>query len=135
MKNQETPARSIILLIRIFSVLMIAGGIVRIFAGEKTFVLFGIGQLWLETPYALYIYRILGAFVIFAGASVYAVSGDLVRYRKILLLWAYLLLMTGGVMLASGLSLNILWIFSLPDYLFVFVLAVLIFAVRKKIST
>ena len=135
MKKPETPARIIILLIRTFSVLMIAGGIVRIFAGENTFALFGIGQLWIEEPYALYVYKILGAFVIFTGASVYAVFGDPVRYRKILLLWAYLLLMTGGVMLASGLVLNIPWIFSLPDYLFVFTLAALIFGVRNKINS
>lgn len=135
MKKQETPARTIILLIRIFSVMMIAGGIVRILAGENTFALFGIGQLWIEEPYALYIYRILGAFVIFTGVSVYAASGDPVRYRKILQLWAYLLLMTGGVMLVTGLALNIPWIFSLPDYLFVFTIAALIFALRNKISS
>ncbi|MFP4469581.1 MAG: hypothetical protein ACLFPE_02785 [Bacteroidales bacterium] len=133
MMNRNAASAFMPILIRIFSILMITGGVVRIFAGERLFVMCGIGHLWIGNAYGLYIYRVLGAFVIFAGATVYLAAGDLHRYRKMIRLWIFLLILTGVTMLISGISSRIFWIYTLPDYLFMFVLALLLFVAQRDV--
>lgn len=53
--------------LQIIAFMFIIGGLVRLFAGEETFKIFGIEKLWLDNDYHTYIYKVLAAFVVFMG--------------------------------------------------------------------
>ena len=120
------------LIMRIIGYLFILGGIVRLFADETIFELLSIQGAWTDHPYFIYIYRVLGAFVIMVGLVVIQVSGNPGKYGEIMrmLMWGFLV--TGAVMLVTGILTGLPNYLFVLDALFVFVLAILFDGWRKR---
>ena len=120
------------LIMRILGYLFLLGGIVRLFADENLFKLFFMDGAWSDHPYFIYIYRVLGAFVILAGFVIVQVSRDLLKYREIMhmLMWGFLVI--GAVMLVTGILTDLPYYLFVLDALFVFLLAVLFDRWRKQ---
>jgi hypothetical protein len=60
------------------------GGAVRILADRPAFEAFGMGSEWPEKPYSVYIYRVLGGFVILVGVVLLGLSRDPARYARVI---------------------------------------------------
>lgn len=118
-------------LLKVFSVLIVFGGLVRLVANRQTFGSFMIEELWVSHPYFIYIYRILGAFVVFAGITMFVISMDPVSYRRILRVWGYCFLFISIVMLIAGYSLHMSFIHYAFDFIFCFFIAVVCFSFTK----
>lgn len=120
------------LIMRILGYLFLFGGFVRLFADENLFNLFAMGEAWSDHPYFIYLYRVLGAFVILAGLVIIQVSRDPGKYREIIrmLMWGFLVI--GAVMLVTGILTDLAsYLFAL-DALFAFILAIVFDRWRKK---
>jgi uncharacterized membrane protein len=113
------------------AVTLLGGGITRILATRALFELLSIGDLWPEQPYALYIYRALGGFVVLAGIVLLALARSPERYCTVFKAYSLSFLIIGVVMIASGLSLGLPLSRYLPDPLYCFVLAGLLLALTK----
>lgn len=118
-------------LLLIISLLFMLGGIVRLFANEGTFGIFQMAHLWSGDPFFVYVYKVLGVFVVWMGILLFVASKDVVRYRGIirgsilgLLLFFIVSLWTG---LATGLGLR----YFLVDAVFALFLAVLFYMIQK----
>jgi len=61
-------------ILRIIAIMFIFGGVVRLFANQYLFEAFGMDSLWPGHPYFIYIYSVLGAFVILTGLIVCAIT-------------------------------------------------------------
>lgn len=118
-------------ILKVSSVLIILGGLVRLVANRQTFHSFMIEELWVSHPYFIYIYRILGAFVIFTGITMFVISLHPVSYRRILRVWGYCFLFISIVMLFAGYSLHISFIHYAFDFFFCFFIAVVCFSSAK----
>ncbi len=117
---------------RILGYLFLFGGVVRLFADENLFELFYMQDAWTDHPYFIYIYRVLGAFVILTGLLIIRISRDPAMHREIMymLMWGFLVI--GGVMLVTGILADLpIYLFAL-DALFVFILAILFDRWRKQ---
>ena len=119
-------------LLKVFSVFVVIGGLVRLVANQQTFQSFMIGELWVSHPYFVYIYRVLGAFVIFAGVTIFMISQDPARYAKILRVWGFCLLLIGAVMGVAGYVLGMSLLHYVIDSLFIFIIAVLCFSLGSQ---
>ena len=118
-------------LLLIISLLFMLGGIVRLFANQSTFGAFQMAHLWSGDPFFVYIYRLLGVFVVWMGILLFVASRDIIRYRGIirgsilgLLLFFIVSLWTG---LATGLGLH----YFLVDSIFSLFLAALLSVIQK----
>lgn len=116
----------------IISMLLILGGIVRLLANEALFKMFAMEQLWLDHPFFIYIYKLLGVFVLWIGIIFFVCAKDLVKYRAIirgsiigLFLFFIVSLLTG---ILTGLELQ----FFLVDSIFALLLAVLLCFFQKN---
>ena len=114
------------------SLLFMLGGIVRLVANESVFRIFTMEHLWSGDPFFVYVYRLLGAFVVWMGILLFVASQDIIRYRGIirgsilgLLLFFVVSLWTG---LATGLGLQ----YFLVDSIFSLFLAVLLYVIQKE---
>jgi hypothetical protein len=105
-------------------VLLILGGAVRLIADKATFQSFLIGELWSPHQYSIYIYRILGAFVVFTGVMLMVISQDVQRYAKILKVWSGGFFFIGVVMFIAGLVLGLSFVHYAPDFIFCFIVAI-----------
>jgi hypothetical protein len=114
-------------LLKIFSVLIVFGGLIRLVASQQTFQSFMIEELWVSHPYFLYIYRILGAFVVLAGITMFVMSRNPVHYSRILKLWSLCFLFIGIVMFIAGFLLNMSFLHYAFDFIFCFVIAAVLF--------
>lgn len=110
-------------LLRFVAVTLLVGGTFRVFATRSLFRAFGIGDLWMQTPYAMYIYRILGGFVILSGILLMVVSGSPQSNRRLLKGYALGFAVIGAVMLVTGLTsvLPLRYYLSDPVYCFLVV--------------
>ena len=115
----------------IISLLFMLGGIVRLFANESIFGMFQMAHLWTGDPFFIYIYKLLGAFVLWVGVMLFVSSKDVIRYKGIirgsilgLLLFFVVSLWTG---LATGLGLQ----YFLVDSIFSLFLVVLLYVIQK----
>jgi hypothetical protein len=120
------------LVLRIIALTFLVGGIARLFANETLFEAFSIGELWMQQPYSLYIYRILGGFVIFTAIILIIIAGDPLRYRVVLKGFGFGLLLVGIVMTVSGLSLGLPLRYYLPDPIYCFVVTILVFVISRS---
>jgi hypothetical protein len=115
-----------IVLLRLIAATLLVGGTMRLFAGKAMFKAFGIGPLWMDTPYSIYIYRVLGAFVILSGIPLLVVSSDPKKFRPILQAYAAGFTVIGLVMLVAGLTLGLPYRYYLPDPVYCLVVAVIL---------
>jgi uncharacterized membrane protein len=117
--------------LQILAVTLLAGGGVRLFANRALFEIVGIGDVWSDQAYGLYIYRVLGAFVVLVGIVVFMIARDPERYRQMLAGLAGAFLFVGIVMIVAGSVLALAPRFYLPDPLYCFAVAGLILIVAK----
>ncbi len=119
-------------ILQIISLLFIFGGIVRLFANKKVFEIFLMKNLWVEHSYFIYIYRVLGAFVILTGLILYTVSGNIKKYLSLLnaLTWGFILV--GLVMTVAGYLLRLPLIFYLPDFIFCFIISGFFYQTKRQ---
>jgi hypothetical protein len=119
-------------LLKVFSLFMIFGGLVRLVANEQTFQSFMIGELWTFHPYFIYIYRVLGAFVIFTGVTIFMISQDPLRYAGILRVCGLCFLLISCVMGVAGYVLGMSLLHYAIDSFFVFIIALICFSLGTK---
>jgi len=89
-------------------------------------------HLWSGEPFFIYIYKLLGVFVIWMGIILFVCSKDVVKYRSIirgsilaLTLFFVVSLLTGFI---TGLGLR----FFLVDSIFSLILIVLLYIIQKE---
>lgn len=116
----------------IISLCFFIGGIGRLVANEDVFRIFGMEHLWSGEPFFIYIYKLLGVFVIWVGIILFVCSKDLIRYKGVirasilgLLLFFVVSLLTGFI---TGLGLK----FFLVDSIFSLILIVLFYIIQKE---
>ncbi len=116
----------------IISLCFFIGGIGRLVANEGVFRIFQMEHLWTGEPFFMYIYKLLGVFVIWIGIILFVCSKDLIRYRGVirasilgLLLFFVVSLLTGFF---TGLGLK----FFLVDSIFSLILIVLLYIIQKE---
>jgi len=107
------------------------GGIGRLVANKGVFRIFQMEHLWTGEPFFIYIYKLLGLFVIWIGMVLFICSKDVVRYRSVirgstlaLALFFVVSLLTGFI---TGLGLK----FFLVDSIFSLILIVLLYVIQK----
>ncbi|KPK70438.1 hypothetical protein AMJ87_08785 [candidate division WOR_3 bacterium SM23_60] len=120
------------LMLKVISVLFICGGAIRLIANRATFQSFLIGQLWSSHPYSIYIYRVLGAFVVFVGISLFIAAGEPRRYAILLRAWSIGFTFIGIVMLVAGALLRLAIVHYAPDIVFCFVIAIALYVAQKQ---
>jgi hypothetical protein len=118
----------------VIAVTLLLGGLIRVVADKALFARFGIGGLYMSEAYALYIYRVLGAFVALTGLLVLTVSRRPERFGAVLAGLAAGFLFTGIVMLVYGWRLGVPGRYYLPDPLYCFAVAVLMLWARERSS-
>lgn len=116
----------------IISLLFMLGGVGRLVAGEGVFRIFGMAHLWLGEPFFVYVYKLLGVFVIWMGMILLVCSRDLIRYKGVirasilgLFLFFVVSLLVG---FATGLGIK----FFLVDSVFSLILIALFYIVQKE---
>jgi hypothetical protein len=115
-----------VVLLRIVAVTLLLGGTVRIFASRTLFRSFGIESLWTDTPYAIYIYRALGGFVVLSGVVVMMVSAAPAGQARLLKGCALGFALIGVVMVVAGVTSGLALRHFLVDPIYCFVVAVLL---------
>ena len=115
----------------IISFCFFVGGIGRLVASEGVFRIFRMEHLWSGEPFFIYIYKLLGVFVIWIGIILFVCSKDVIKYRSIirgsilaLTLFFIVSLLTGFF---TGLGLR----FFLVDSIFALLLIVLLYIIQK----
>jgi len=117
--------------LRILSILIIIGGLVRLVANAQTFQSFMIGELWMSHPYFIYIYRMLGAFVVSTGVTMFVIAHDPVRYARILRVWGFCFLFVAVVMFLVGYFLRMTFVHYAFDFTFCVLIALTCFSFGK----
>ncbi len=120
------------LVLKVISILLIIGGLVRLIATRQTFQSFMINELWVPQAYFIYIYRVLGAFVVFAGITMFVISQDPFRYSRVLQVWGVCFLFIGTVMFIAGYSLHMSLLHYAFDVIFCFIIAAVCFLSGKQ---
>ncbi len=115
----------------IISLAFILGGIGRLVANEGVFRIFGMEHLWSGEPFFIYIYKLLGVFVIWVGIILFICSKDVVRYRSVIIGSALGLALFFLVSLLTGLVTGLGLKFFLVDSIFSLFLIVLFYIIQK----
>jgi hypothetical protein len=110
-------------ILQIFSVLFIFGGVVRLFANRTIFRIFQMEELWVEHIYFIYIYRVLGSFVILTGLILFTISKNLEKYSNLYSVLTIGFVFIGLVMIVAGVLLKLPLIFYFTDFVFCFIVA------------
>ena len=121
----------ILFMVMFLFLLLMLGGIVRLLANESVFRIFAMEHLWSGDPFFVYVYKLLGVFVVWMGILLFVASRDTIRYRgtirgSILGLFLFFIvsLWTG---LATGLGLQ----YFLVDSIFSLFLVALLYIIQK----
>jgi len=116
----------------IISLAFMVGGIGRLVANESVFRIFGMEHLWSGEPFFIYIYKLLGVFVLWMGIVLFICSKDVVKHKSIirgsifaLTLFFVVSLLTGFI---TGLGLQ----FFMVDSIFSLILIVLLYVIQKE---
>ncbi|MGB2768547.1 MAG: hypothetical protein WBC88_02340, partial [Candidatus Zixiibacteriota bacterium] len=64
----------------IISLLFMLGGLGRLVANESIFRIFAMEHLWSGDPFFIYVYKLLGVFVLWMGILLFVSSRDVIRY-------------------------------------------------------
>jgi hypothetical protein len=122
--------------LKIASIALLFGGIVRVFATRELFSVFMMDELWIDHAYFEYIYRVLGGFVILTGMIFYGFSINPHKYKTLIKLSGFGFLVIGIIMTATGFIVNLPLHFFFPDFVFSVLLGtfLLILEVTQKAS-
>jgi hypothetical protein len=115
----------------IISLLLIFGGVVRLFAGVSIFNVFGMNELWTDHAYFKYIYRVLGAFVILTGLILFTLAQNPEKYASVISMMKLGFLIVGVTMVVAGFHAGLPVVFYAPDILFCFGIAIYIHILKK----
>jgi hypothetical protein len=121
-------------ILRVFSLLVIFGGLMRLVASRSTFQSFLIGELWTSHPYFVYVYRLLGAFVLLIGITLFIIAQDPEKYALILRTWGVSFFMIGVLMFFAGYFVRLSLVHYLPDFAFCFIVGFVCMVVGKRRS-
>jgi uncharacterized membrane protein len=119
-------------LLKVSSIFVMIGGLVRLLANQQTFQSFAIGELWAFHPYFTYVYKILGAFVVYAGITMFIIARDPVRYTTILKAWGFCFLFVSMVMLVAGYTLHMSFAHYGVDVIFCLFISVVCFSLGYR---
>jgi hypothetical protein len=126
--NNKAPQ----LVLKVISLAMVFGGGVRLFAERKIFESFLIDELWSFHPYFIYVYRVLGAFVLSAGILLFMITRDPVRYVTLLKVCGFCFFFIACVMLLCGLILKMSFLHYAFDSVFCVITAWVCVALEKQ---
>lgn len=115
----------------ITSIAFLIGGIVRVLANETVFRVFRMEHLWSREPFFIYIYKLLGVFVIWVGIILFICSRDVVRYRSIIIGSMIGLALFSVVSLFTGFFTGLGLQFFLVDSIFALFLVFVFYVVQK----
>jgi hypothetical protein len=118
--------------LRVVAALFIGGGIVRILADRRIFRIFRIADLWVDKPYFIYVYKVLGAFVILTGLVLWSVSEETNRSRSILRAEKTGLVLVGLIMAGTGQALRLPLLYYGPDFAFCLAVAFLLHRMEAR---
>jgi hypothetical protein len=119
-------------LLRVLGALFILGGLVRILANQALFETMLMGHLWSDHPYFLYVYKVLGAFVILTGLIIYGISFRPEAQKNILSALIYGLILIGLIMAITGYMAGLSPFFYVLDFIFCFILAFIFYRIKTK---
>ena len=119
-------------ILRFFSLLVIFGGLMRLVANRSTFQSFLIGELWTSHPYFVYIYRMLGAFVLLIGVTLFIIASDLEKYALVLRTWGVSFFVIGVLMFFAGYFMRLSLVHYLPDFAFCFIVGFVCMVVGRS---
>ena len=103
--------------------MLVFGGLVRLFAGEGTFEIVGIKNLWIDHKYFIYIYKVLGSFVILTGLLIFSISRSIENNLAVLNTMKWGLIIVGTTMTIAGYCVKLPLLFYAPDFIFCFAIA------------
>ncbi|MGB3093455.1 MAG: hypothetical protein WBC42_09625 [Candidatus Zixiibacteriota bacterium] len=115
----------------IISLAFMLGGIGRLVVNESVFKIFAMEHLWSGDPFFIYIYKLLGVFVLWMGILLFISSRDVIRYRGIIRGSILGLLLFFVVSLLTGLSVGLKLQYFLVDSIFSLILALLLYIIQK----
>ena len=104
----------------------------RLVANRITFQSFLIEELWVSHPYFIYIYRVLGAFVLLAGVTLFIMASDPDRYSVIMKAWGIGFLVICIIMFSAGWLAHLSFMHYLPDFSFCFVVGLLCILLSRQ---
>ncbi|KPK99572.1 MAG: hypothetical protein AMJ90_09335 [candidate division Zixibacteria bacterium SM23_73_2] len=117
----------------VISILLVIGGLVRLAATQTLFEFFGMENLWSGEPFFIYIYKILGVFVIWTGIILFICSKDLIKYKSIIKGSILTLFLFSVVSLWTGFSVGLKLRYFLVDSFFsLFLIIILLVFQRNK---
>ncbi len=125
MKNRK-------IILQIVSLMLVFGGVVRLFATETTFEIFVIENLWVDHKYFIYIYRVLGAFVILTGLLFFSIARNIEKNLNILNTMKWGLILVGTTMAIAGYHIRLPLLYYAPDFIFCYAIA---FYLHKNINS
>ncbi|KPK72281.1 hypothetical protein AMJ87_05220 [candidate division WOR_3 bacterium SM23_60] len=119
------------IILKVVSVLITVGGAVRLVANKQTFQSFLIGELWVDHSYFVYIYRVLGAFSVFVGITVFCVAQDPAQYSRLFKVWGLCFLFIAIVMFLAGYFLHMSFVHYGFDFAFCVLIALVCFSLSR----
>ncbi|MEJ2637079.1 MAG: hypothetical protein P8184_17550 [Calditrichia bacterium] len=120
--------------IRFLAGLFIFGGIVRIVATSGLFSVLGMGDLWVDHAYFIYIYKVLGGFVILTGLLLWSLAGKAGEWTGGLRMMKWGMVIVGLVMLVTGWWSGLNVRFFLIDVVFSWLVAVLLHREQRQLA-
>ena len=119
----------------IISLAFIIGGVVRILTNEDIFRFFRMEHLWSNEPFFVYIYKILGVFVLWMGILLFIASQDVKRYQGMVLGSILGLALFFVVSLVTGFSAGLELLYFIVDSIFSLFLIVILYLIYRNVST
>ena len=111
------------------------GGIGRLLANENIFRFFRMEHLWSNEPFFVYIYKILGVFVLWMGILLFIASQDVKRYQGMVLGSILGLALFFVVSLVTGFSAGLELLYFIVDSIFSLFLIVILYLIYRNVST
>ncbi len=119
--------KNITIVLQIIATAFVLGGTVRLFANEATFEIFKMGDLWINDKYFIYIYRVLGAFVILTGLLFFSISKNIEKNINVLNIMKWGLMIVGTTMAITGYLIKLPFLYYAPDFIFCYAISIYLF--------
>jgi hypothetical protein len=121
-------------LLLLISLAFIIGGVVRIVANEDIFRFFRMEHLWSNEPFFVYIYKLLGVFVLWMGILLFIASKNVSRYRGVVLGSVIGLGLFFVVSLLTGFSVGLGLLYFMVDSVFSLFLVMVLYLIYRNAS-
>jgi hypothetical protein len=119
-------------ILRIVSIAFLIGGMGRLIATEGVFRLFKMQSLWIDQPFFIYNYKVLGVFVIWVGIILFICSKDVIKYKSIIRANIIALVIFFLVTLLTGIFTGLGLRFYLVDSIFSLILIILFYIIQTE---